>query len=117
MPTLITASERLIKAVAESITVTFDFTKWLASGETLASVTSVVQSTEFEPTPTALTIGTPAVNSAAITIDGVEIAIGKAVQVLVSVGQDLVHYKLTATVVTTSPQTFILNGELFVSND
>ncbi len=115
MPTTATASEQLFKAVAESVVKTFDFTAWLASSETLASVTSVAQSNTKEATE--LTIGAPAVNQAAVTVDGTTIAIGKAVQVLVSAGQNLIHYKLTATVISTAPQTFVLNGDLFVSND
>ena len=94
---------------------TFDFTKWLASAETLDSVTGVTQSNTLSATE--LTIGTPAVNASEITVDGVTIAVGKAVQVLVSAGQNGVHYKLTATVVSDTPQTFVLNGDLLVSND
>ncbi len=115
MTTVITAPEQLIKAVAESITVTFDFTKVLASSETLASVTGVTQ-TNNTAGATEVTIGTPAVNSGSITIDGVTIATGKAVQVLVSAGQNLVHYSLKAVVVSSVPQTFQLIGDLLVSN-
>lgn len=114
MPTVATASEKLTKTVAESIVKTWDFTKWLASGETLASVPTITQSNGVSAA--ALTIGTPTVNSGEITIDGVTIAIGKAVQALVSGGDDLVVYNLTATPVTTVPQTLQLTGRITVSN-
>ena len=115
MTTVNTAPETLFKAVVESIVKTFDFTKWLASAEILASVTSVVQSNTKSATD--LTLGTPVVNAAAVTVDGTTIAIGKAVQLTVAAGQNEIHYKLTATVVSSAPQTFLLNGDLFVSND
>lgn len=115
MPTIATASERLFKSVAESIVKTWNFTKWLADGETLASVPAITQSNEVAAAE--LTIGSPAVNSGAITIDGVEIAIGKAVQVLVSGGDDKVEYKLKAKPTTTVPQTLQLTGILTVSNE
>lgn len=114
MTTTATAAEQLFKSVGESITKTFDFTKWLGTGETLASVTSVTQTNDVEAT--ALTLGDPALNAAEITINGVAIAANKAVQVLVSVGVDGVEYVLTAEVVTSTPQTFKLNGTLLVSN-
>ena len=117
MPSVITASEQLVKAAAEAVTKTFDFTKWLAdTGETISSVTSVTQAGNVTGA-TALTIGTPAVNSGEITIDGATIAVGKAVQALISVGQNLVHYTLTATIVTTGGQTFTLKCDLFVSDN
>lgn len=114
MTTIITAPEKLVKAVAESITLTWDFSKWLASAETLSS--GLVTQTNNTTGATELTIGTPAVNVSEITVDGVTIAVGKALQALVSVGQDGVHFFPKATVISSNPQTFVLIGDLFVSD-
>lgn len=114
MTTVATASEQLTKTVAESIVKTWNFTKWLADDETIDSVPAITQSNDVDAA--ALTIGPPTINSGAITIDGVEIAIGKAVQATVSGGVNLATYKLTATPVTTVPQTFDFTGCVLVSN-
>jgi hypothetical protein len=115
MTTALTAPEQLGKSVAESIIVTFDFTKRLDSAETLVTVTDVTQTNNTDGA-TEVTIGDPTINSVSVTVDGVTIAAGKAVRVLVSSGQSVVHYSLRATVVTSTPQTFELIGDLLVSN-
>jgi len=114
MTTVITAPETIVKAVAESLTVTFDFSNILASAETIASAEEITQSNTKSATD--LTLGSPSINSGEITVDGVTIAIGKAVQLLVSVGQNLIHYTLVSEVVTSAPHTRVLNTDLLVSN-
>lgn len=116
MTSVITASERLVKAVAEAITKTFDFTRWLAdTGETITGTPTITQTNNVTGA-TALTIGTVTANTGEITVDGATIAVGNAIQALISVGQDGVHYTLTATVAT-SGQTFTLKCDLFVTDE
>jgi hypothetical protein len=79
-----------------------DYTDMLDSSETLTGPTCA------EVTTTALTIANVAVNSAAVTINGVSVAIGKAVQFKVS-GQVInTTYTLLVTVTTTSSPARVL---------
>lgn len=112
MPTVITSPDKIIKHPDESIVVTFDFTNILASSEVLSSVTSVTQAGGGGSD---LTLGTPTINSSAITSSCTDIAIGKAVQLTVSGGVSVTNYTLTAEVVSDLPQTRISIGPLLVS--
>ena len=111
MATVITSTDRLFKHPDELLLFTFDYTNDLGSSETLTGTPTVEELTTSD-----LTIGTPAINSSAVTVDGVEIAIGKAVQVQVSAGLDGTTYSLECDADTTvSSQNFIIIGTLTVS--
>ena len=111
MATPITSTDRLYKHPDELLLFTFDYTNDLGSNETLTGTPTVE-----EITTTDLTIGTPAINSSAVTVNGVEIAAGKAVQVTIAAGVDGSTYKLECDADTTvSGQNFIIIGTLIVS--
>lgn len=112
MPTEITAPETLVKHPDEVLGRTFNFTGDLGDAELLVSITGVVQAGGGG---TDLTLGTPTINTEAITDGCNSIAIGKAVQLSVSAGVSVTKYTLTATVVTDLGQTFVLIGHLTVS--
>lgn len=90
-PDTVWAIRPLTKAAVESLTEAFDLTALLASGETLTGTPTITA------TPAGLTIGTPAVNTTALTdSDGNTIAIGKAIEVTIS-GGSAGRYELTVS--------------------
>lgn len=85
----IEATKTKIKSPGESILFGFDFTKLLASGETLSSVTHVqeVDAALAAVSPQELTYGSPAVNVATFENDeGSTVAVGAGIQVRISAG-------------------------------
>lgn len=114
----VTVLETRYKQPSESLVYTFDFTALLETGETLSSAT--VTATPIEGLDTdAIVIGTPAVNSSAITPLGAPsaIAIGKAVQVRISAGTDGTLYRLECTAPTSSSNTREVDAKVRVTDD
>jgi hypothetical protein len=93
-----------IAVVGEVRNVAVDFTELLDSGESLTGTPTVT-----EITTTDLTFANVAVNTAILTIYGVSVAVGKAVQFKVSGQLAGVTYKikLSATTDATPAQTII----------
>ena len=103
------ATSARTKHPSESIAYAIDFTSLLSTGETLTGTPTVSGS------PTGLTIGTPAVNTATIIDDeGNTVAIGKAVQVRISGGTDSIDYSLTISCSTTASDTRVGVCKLYV---
>lgn len=97
------------KHPSESILYAIDFTALLSSGETLSGTPTVTGS------PSGLTIGTPAVNTATLVDDeGNTVAIGKAVQVRISAGTAGIDYVLTVSCATTGSDTRVGVCKLYV---
>lgn len=76
-------------AATSSDVFTADFTGVLASGETLSAVSGTVVAGGITYTlgvtaGTGVSVGTPAINSGAVDVDGTTIATGKCVQVRLS---------------------------------
>ena len=92
--------EELVKLPGESILYDMDFTKRMASGETISNVTSAVFTNEGRVTgSTDIVLGTASY-------------LGNIVQVRVSSGQAEESYKVTITVTTNLSNTRIGNGLL-----
>lgn len=89
-------SETPVISVGDVELFALDYTDILDSTETLTGPTATEVSTSD------LTIANVAVNSAAITVKGVTVAIGKAVQLKVSGQKVSTSYKILVTVSTTS---------------
>lgn len=97
MTTVVSKENREITK-AESILYTADFTDALQSSETISTVVSVA-----ETTSQGLTVGSGTINSSgSITVDGVTIAINKAVQFRVSCASATVGAATVRVKVTTS---------------
>ena len=95
-------SETPVISVGDTENIAIDYTDILDGTETLTGPTATEVST------TDLTIASVAVNVAAQTINGVSVAIGKAVQLSVR-GQKLgTAYKVLVTVTTTSTPARVL---------
>lgn len=89
----------LTKQPGESLLYGISFADLLDAGETLSNPA-------VSATPTGLTIGTPAVNTATFTdINGNTVAIGEGVQVRISSGTDGVTYSLEVTCDTSDSNT------------
>lgn len=84
-----------VKAAAVS------FVGQLDQGETLTGTPTVVAS------PGTLTVAAPRVNTTALTLNGRQVAIGKAVQFTASGGTAGVEYTVTVTVETSNGQTLV----------
>ena len=116
------AQDDVIKQPGESILYAFMF-RWtdsagdthglMASGETISSVTGVTIQSKTAGAAD-VTIGTPAANTTAITVDGRSAAIGEAVTVRISGGDDAADYRLQCTVVTSDSNTRQADGVLKV---
>ena len=90
-PDTVWAIRPLTKAAVEFVTESIDLTGLLATSETLTGTPTVTA------TPAGLTLGTPSVNTTALTdSDGNTIAIGKAVQIDIS-GGSRGRYELTVS--------------------
>jgi hypothetical protein len=89
-------SEMPVVSVGDTEVWAIDYTDILDDTETLTGPTAT------EVTSTDLTIANVAVNSAAVTINGVSVAIGKAVQFKISGQKVDAAYKVLVTVTTTS---------------
>lgn len=97
----LSAAEPLVTGPNESILFGFDFSRWLPSGVTLSSVTSVTAS------PTGPTIASAAVNAATfVNGKGGTVAIGKGAQCRVSGCTSGTDYVLTAKVVDSASNTW-----------
>jgi len=99
-----TAPERLVAAVGESNLFSVSFANVLDSGELLASVTDIVDNAGGAT----LTISSKAVSTAALIINGKTVAIGKALQFLVTgavVAGTPYTLKMTAVTDSTPAQT------------
>lgn len=84
------------KDPAEKVVLTFDATADLMSGETLTTITSTTVTVYSGPNTDASALSvTPAINTAALTINGNAIAIGHSVQATVSGGLDGYQYLIT----------------------
>lgn len=91
------------KTVNEVRLVSVDYTDKLDAGKTLTTPTATVVGS------TAITVSSVAVSTAELTIDGVEVAAGKAVQYKVSAGGtagQLVNVRVTVNDTSTPAQTF-----------
>lgn len=89
-----TANQVHLKAVSEVRNVAVSFANMLDDGELLTGTPTI--------TCTGLTFSNQAVNTAALTIDGVEVAIGQAVQFKVVGGTALTQYTIQVQCGTTS---------------
>ena len=107
----VTASDRCVKQPAESFVYTFNFTDRLDSDatETLSAITSVTELTTSD-----LTIGTAAINTGSITVDGATIAANMAVQARISGGTAGTVYVIECIATTSESNTLELDGELKV---
>lgn len=94
----ITAAQRPVMATGDVRNCAVSFAEQLDAGETLTGTPTIA-----EQTTTDLTISSAVVSTTALTINGVSVAIGEAVQFKVS-GQLTTHtpYKLKITTTTTS---------------
>ncbi|MSR59524.1 MAG: hypothetical protein EXS05_18090 [Planctomycetaceae bacterium] len=91
------ASRPKVKHPGESILFAVDFSKLLASGESLSSVGSLAV------TPTGLTVNAPVVNASAFDNDeGGVVAVGHAAQFRLAGGVADTDYILTVTTTTTA---------------
>lgn len=108
-----TAPERHKKVDSEVRNVAVSFANKLDSGELLTGTP-----TATEVSTTDLTISDVAVNTAALTISGVSVAVGEAVQFKVSGGTAGVKYKVRVTCATDSSpaQTLIVDVVFRVSD-
>jgi hypothetical protein len=94
--------EELVKLPAESILYDMDFTKRMASGETISSISSSVFTNLGRVTGSSdITLGTPSY-------------LGNKVQIRISDGTAEESYKVTITVTTSLGNTRIGNGLLRV---
>lgn len=113
------ADQVWLSAVDESRLYTFDFTD-LIPGDTINAVSGTSGAYSLGVTgPSLITIGTPAINAAAITADDAAatvIAIGKAVQVRLSPANAVVGttYVLRCLVTTTGGDRVALSARLRV---
>ena len=97
----VVALETLEKQPSESIKYAIDFTNLLKSGETLSTLTSVL-----EVGTSGLTLSEKAINTAAITKrSGQEIAIGKGIEVRIAGGSAGTTYRIEAIAATSSSNT------------
>jgi len=104
----VTAIDVLEKQPAESIKYAIDFTNLLRDGETLSTLTSIL-----EVGTSALTLTEKAINTVALTKrSGNVMAIGKGVEVRVAGGADGVTYRIEAIAVTSSGNTRV--GDVLV---
>ena len=98
-----------LKHPSESRVYGIDFTRLLATGETLTGSPTVTVS------PSGVTASGAAVNSATfLDDDGVTIAIGKGVQVRLAGGSDGADYLVTFSVGTSQSNTLVAVGTLQV---
>jgi len=93
--TTVTSDSEVIKAPGESLLYYFNFTDILQTGETIATLTSIL-----EITTTALTISEKAIVLVETTIDDVVIAANAGVLCRILGGLTGVDYNLEATVLT-----------------
>lgn len=95
----------LVVTTRESCLFTLDFTRWLATGETISAVSGTSGGYTLGVTAdVAVTVGTPAVNTGTVTDeDGNTIAVGKAVQVRLAAASGVVGtvYEIVCLVSTT----------------
>jgi hypothetical protein len=110
----VTAEQVHCKAVSETVNVAVNFQGDLDSGELLTGTPTVVEITTSD-----LTLANKAVNTAALTILGVSVAIGEAVQFNVVGGTADTTYSIrcTATTDATPAQTRIVIVKLLVVAD
>ena len=100
------------KHPSESILFGVDFSKLLATGETISAVSSVSAS------PSGLTIGSGSANAAAFdNDDGKSVPIGKGAQFRVSYGADGTDYTITVVVTTTNSNTRVAVCTLQVTSE
>lgn len=96
----VSASRPKVKHPAESILFAVDFSRLLASGESLSTVSPVTA------LPSGLTLSGQAVNTTAFDDDeGGIVAIGKGAQFRIAGGSAGIDYSLTVTVTTTAGNT------------
>ena len=102
------------KPAGATHTMKVDFTDSLKDGALLTGTPTVVEVTTSD-----LTLSNKAVNTAAVTIEGVTVAIGKAVLTTVAGGTANTTYTIKVTVSTdeTAAQTFVTNYRLDVVAD
>lgn len=80
----------------------------------LTGSSAVIETPTVTASPSGLTIDTPAVNDAALDVDGISHAIGQAVLAGISGGTAGTKYTLKCTAVTDDGQTMVLYGGLRV---
>ena len=107
----IRATDDVLKHSAESLSYTFNCTELLGT-QTIVSVGSVVDQTTHDTS--VIAFGTAAVNTAAVVVDGVTIAIGKAVQVTIAGGTAAANHIITVTFTTSSGDVRVTGGTLQV---
>ena len=112
----IVASDKVVKHSADDFVVTFNCTNLLTlSGETVTGTPTIDQETDHATS--SLTIGTATVNTSAVTVDGTEIATGKAIQVRVSGGTSKADHTLKCTFSTSGSNTKVTKAVINVRDN
>jgi len=109
-----TAPQVLYKTPGESRLASIDFGGKMTSGELLTGTPTIVVDYSIPSGATALTLANKAVSTAALTINGRTVAIGEAVQFLVSGGGIEAEYIVKITVSSDSTPAQSLEGFLHV---
>ena len=104
-----TAPQRQSKTASEVRNVAVSFANVLDSGELLTGTPTVVEVTTSD-----LTLGSKAVNTAILTINGISTPVGEAVQFNVSGGTAEVEYTIKITCSTDSSPAQTVIGSLII---
>ena len=111
----IIASDNVVKHSGDNRVYTFDCRELLADGETVTGTPTVTHTTEHATST--LTIGTPAVNTTSVTVDGATIGVGQAVQVRISGGTSMADHTLECTIATSGSNTVVTKGIMKVRDN